>query len=119
MGSLIAHRSDEAGPHLVTFELSKEGNAMTYGRVISLAAVAALGIACVASEALAARAVAGRGGAVAARGGAVGVRGGAVGYRGGAVAARGVAYRGGAYRGGYYGGYRPSLGAAAVGAAAV
>src|SRR6516225_1357839 len=115
MGSLIAHRSDEAGPHLVTFELSKEGNAMTYGRVISLAAVAALGIACVASEALAARAVAGRGGAVAARGGAVG-------YRGGAVATRGVAYRGGAYRGGYYGGryYRPGVAAAAVvGGAAV
>jgi hypothetical protein len=72
-------------------------------RVISLAAVAALGIACVSADAFAAR--------VAARGGAVGVRGGAVGVRGGAVAYRGgLGYRGGLYGGGYY---RPGLGLAA------
>jgi hypothetical protein len=95
----------------MTVKPSKEGNVMSYRKVISLAAVAALGIACVATEAFAARAA--RGGAVAVRGGAVGARGG-VAYRGGAVAARGgVAYRGGAVaaRGGYY---RPGVGAAAV-----
>jgi hypothetical protein len=65
---------------------------MSNRRVISLAAVAALGIACVSADALAAR--------VAARGGAVAYRGGAVGYRGGAVAYRGaVGYRGWGYRG--------------------
>jgi hypothetical protein len=92
---------------------------MSYRRVISVAAVAALGVVCVASEAWAAR-VGARGGA-AVRGGAVG-RGGAVAYRGavgrgGAVAYRGAAVRGGAigYRGGIYGGnyYRPGLGVAA------
>jgi hypothetical protein len=76
---------------------------MSYRKAISLAAVAALGIACVATEAFAARAA--RGGAVAVRGGAVGARGG-VAYRGGAVAARG-----GYYNRGYY---RPGVGAAAV-----
>jgi hypothetical protein len=70
---------------------------MSIRRVISLAAVAALGIACVSADAFAAR--------VTARGGAVAVRGGAVGYRGGAVG-----YRGGLYGGGYY---RPGLGLAA------
>jgi hypothetical protein len=69
---------------------------MSYRKVVSLAAVAALGLACVATEAFAARAV---------RGGAVAVRGG-VAYRGGAVAARG-----GYYNRGYY---RPGVGAAAV-----
>jgi hypothetical protein len=90
---------------------SKKGNVLSYRKVISLAAVAALGIACVATEAFAAGAA--RGGAVAVPGGAAGARGG-VAYRGGAVAARGgVAYRGGAVaaRGGYY---RPGVGAAAV-----
>jgi hypothetical protein len=69
---------------------------MSIRRVISVAAVAALGIACVSADAFAAR--------VAARGGAVGVRGGAVAYRGG------LGYRGGLYGGGYY---RPGLGLAA------
>ncbi len=90
---------------------------MSIRTVISLAAVAALGIASISTEAFATRAV--RGGAVAARGGAVAARGG-VAYRG---ARGGVAYRGGAVaaRGGYYGGryYRRGVGAAAVGAAAV
>jgi hypothetical protein len=72
---------------------------MSISRLISLAAVAALGVALVSADAFAAR-VAARGGAVAARGGAVGVRGGAVGYRGGALG----------YRGGYY---RPGVGLAA------
>jgi hypothetical protein len=76
---------------------------MSIRRVISLAAVAALGIACVSADAFAARVVA-RGGAVGIRGGAVGVRGGAVAYRGG------LGYRGGLYGGGYY---RPGLGLAA------
>ena len=61
---------------------------MSIRRLISLAAIAALGIACVSADAFAAR--------VAARGGAVAVRG-------------GVGYRGGLYNGGYY---RPSLGLA-------
>jgi hypothetical protein len=83
---------------------------MSMRRVISLAAVAALGIACVSADAFAAR-VAARGGAVGVRGGAVGVRGGAIGVRGGAVAYRGgLGYRGGLYGGGYY---RPGLGLAA------
>jgi hypothetical protein len=76
---------------------------MSIRRVISLAAVAALGIACVSADAFAAR-LAARGGAVGARGGVVGVRGGAVAYRGG------LGYRGGLYGGGYY---RPGLGLAA------
>jgi hypothetical protein len=75
---------------------------MSNRRVISLAAVAALGIACVSADALA---------RVAARGSALAYRGGAVGYRGGAVAYRGaVGYRGWGYRGDYY---RPGLGLAA------
>jgi hypothetical protein len=69
---------------------------MSIRRLISVAAVAALGIACVSADAFAAR--------VAARGGAVAVRGGAVTVRGG------VGYRGGLYGGGYY---RPGLGLAA------
>ena len=82
---------------------------MSYRRVISVAAVAALGVAFVASEALAAR-VAARGGA-AVRGGAV-ARGGAIGYRGAAVRGGAIGYRGGIYRGRYY---RPGLGVAAGG----
>src|ERR1700722_1593819 len=54
-----------------------KGNVMTYRGVISFATVVVFGIACVATEAAAARA---------ARGGAVGARGG-VAYRGGAVGA--------------------------------
>jgi len=69
---------------------------MSIRRLISLAAVAALGIACVSADAFAAR--------VAARGGAIGVGGGTLAYRGG------VGYRGGLYGGGYY---RPGLGLAA------
>jgi hypothetical protein len=69
---------------------------MSIRRVISLAALAALGIAFVSADAFAAR--------VTARGGAIADRGGAVAYRGG------VGYRGGLYRGGYY---RPGLGLAA------
>jgi hypothetical protein len=76
---------------------------MSVRRVIFLAAVAALGIACVSADAFAAR-VAGRGGAVASRAGAIGARGGALAYRGG------VGYRGGLYGRGYY---RPGLGLAA------
>ena len=70
---------------------------MSMRRIISLAAVATLGIAFVSADAFAAR-VAARGGAVAARTGAVGVRGGAL-----------------ANRGRVYGGpnYRPGLGLAA------
>ena len=81
---------------------------MSHRRITSLVVIAAMGIACISTDAFAARA---------ARGGAVAARGGAVAHRGGAVAARG----GVAYRGGYYGGryYRPGVGAAAVGAAAV
>jgi hypothetical protein len=77
---------------------------MSIRRVISLAAVAALGIALVSADAFAAR-VAVRGGAVGVRGGAIGVRGGAIGVRGGAVGVRG-----GLYGRGYY---RPGLGLAA------
>jgi hypothetical protein len=69
---------------------------MSNSRVISLAAVAALGIACVSADALAAR--------VAARGGAVAYRGGAVAYRGA------VGYRGWGDRADYY---RPGMGLAA------
>ncbi len=69
---------------------------MSIHRIVSLAAVAALGIACVSADAFAARVVA--------RGGVVGVRGGALAYRGG------LGYRGGLYDGGYY---RPGLGLAA------
>ena len=69
---------------------------MSNRRVISLAAVAALGVVCVSADALAAR---------------VAVRGSAVAYRGGALAYRGaVGYRGWGYRGDYY---RPGLGLAA------
>ena len=75
---------------------------MSNRRVISLAAIAALGIACISADTLAAR--------VAIRGGAVAYRGGAVGYRSGALAYRGVGYRGWGYRGDYY---RPGLGLAA------
>ena len=91
----------------------------SYRAAISFAVVAALGIACVSTDAFAYR----RGGAVAWRGGAHG--GGAVAWRGGVHRGGAVAYRGGAYRGGavgvYRGGYgwRPGVGAAAVGAAAV
>ena len=70
---------------------------MSIRRVISFAAVAALGIACVSADAFAAR--------VTARGGAVGARGGAVGVRGGTIGARGAV--------GYRGGYRPGVGLAA------
>jgi hypothetical protein len=99
---------------------SPKENVMSYGRVISLAAIAALGIACVSADALAAR--------VAARGaagyhGAAGHRAGALGYRGpyyrpglgvaagaavgGAIAASSPWYGYGGYGyGGYgYGGY--------------
>jgi hypothetical protein len=69
---------------------------MSNSRVISLAAVAALGIACVSADAVAAR--------VAARGGAVAYRGGAVAYRGA------VGYRGWGDRADYY---RPGIGLAA------
>jgi hypothetical protein len=94
---------------------------MSNRRLISLAAVAALGIACISADAFAARGAGSRGGAVANRGSAVANRAGAVGYRGaagyrGAVANRGaVAYRGGLNDRGYYGGgyYRPGLGLAA------
>ena len=96
---------------------------MSRRNVISFAAVAILGIACISTDALA-----WRGGGVRVggdyRGGAVAWRGGGVGYRGGAVAWRGpngagaVAVRGGAY-GGRYWGPRVGLGAAAaVGVAA-
>jgi hypothetical protein len=70
---------------------------MSHRQMISLLAVAALGIVSVSAEAFAARGAA-RGGTVAHRG-AVGVGGGAVGYRGAGV-----------YRGGYY---RPGVGVAA------
>jgi hypothetical protein len=83
---------------------------MSNRRVISLAAVATLGVACVSADALAAR-VAVRGGAVAYRVGALAYRGGTLAYRGGALAYRGaVGYRGWGYRGDYY---RPGLGLAA------
>ena len=76
---------------------------MSNRRVISLAAIAALGIACVSADTVAAR--------VGVRGGAVAYRGGAVGYRGGALAYRSaIGYRGWGYRGDYY---RPGLGLAA------
>ncbi|HEY4405111.1 MAG TPA: hypothetical protein VGN55_10675 [Xanthobacteraceae bacterium] len=76
---------------------------MSYPRIISLAVIAALGVALVSTDASARRGVyRGPNGAVAWRTG---------GYRGGAVA-----WRGGAYRGGYW---RPGVGAAAVGVAAV
>jgi len=76
---------------------------MSNRRVISLAAIAALGIACISADTVAAR--------VAVRGGAVAYRGGALGYRGGALAYRGaIGYRGWGYRGDYY---RPGLGLAA------
>ena len=69
---------------------------MSYRAVISLAAVAALGIACFATDAFAARAA--RGGAAAARGG------GAVAARGGAVVRRGAVAGGAAVVGSpYYG----------------
>ena len=89
---------------------------MSHRQMISLAAVATLGIVCVSAEAFAAR-VAARGGAAAHRG-TVGVRGGAIADRG-AVGVRGAGYRGEVYRGGYY---RPGLGVAAgavVGGAAI
>jgi hypothetical protein len=86
---------------------------MCYRQMVSLAAVAILGIMCVSAEAFAARGAA-RGGAVAHRG-AVGVRGGAIAHRGavgvgGGIAYRGPGYGGGVYRGGYY---RPGVGIAA------
>jgi hypothetical protein len=77
---------------------------MSHRQLISLAAVAVLGIVSVSAEAFAARGAA-RGGAVAHRGGAVAHRG-AVGVRGGAVGVRGGAV---GYRGGYY---RPGIGVA-------
>src|SRR3974390_3745417 len=78
-------------------------NVMSNRRVISLAAIAALGIACVSADTVAAR--------VGVRGGAVAYRGGALGYRGGGLAYRGaIGYRGWGYRGDYY---RPGLGLAA------
>jgi hypothetical protein len=64
---------------------------MSYPRIISLAVIAALGVALVSTDASARRGV----------------------YRGPNGA---VAWRGGAYRGGYW---RPGVGAAAVGVAAV
>src|SRR5579864_3042949 len=60
---------------------------MSIRAVISVAAVAALGIAFVSADAFAAR-VAARGGSVGVRGGAVGVRSGAVGVRGAAIGYR-------------------------------
>ena len=80
---------------------------MSHCQLISLAAIAALGIVCVSTDAFAAR-VAARGGAVVHRG-AVGVRGGAVGYRGayyrpGAGLAAGAVV-GGAIAASQYGGY--------------
>ncbi len=85
---------------------------MSHRQLISLVAVAALGIVNVSTDAFAR--AAGRGGAVASRG-AVGVRGGAVANRGavgvgGGIAYRGRGYAGGVYRGGYY---RPGVGLAA------
>jgi hypothetical protein len=92
----LQFEDDDAGPILRLIRLKSEEKLMSNRRVFSLIAVAALAVACVSADALAAVAV--RGGAVAVRGrgaayrgGAVAVRGGAVGYRGGAVA-----YRGGA-----------------------
>jgi hypothetical protein len=70
---------------------------MSYRRLISLATIAAIGIACVSTDALARR-------------------GGAVAWRGGGGQGGAVAWRGGGYRGGYV---RPGWGAAAVGGAAV
>ena len=74
---------------------------MRYRTVLSLAAAAILGVACVSTDAFAYRAV----------------------YRGGGVHVGGV-YRGGAYRGAYRGAYvrrgvAVGVGAAAVGAAVV
>ena len=89
---------------------------MSYRKIICLSAVATLGLAVIASDALAARGGA-RGGAVGVRAGGGAYRGAAVGVRGGAYRGGAVAYRGGAYRGGYYG--RPGWGAAAVGAGVV
>jgi hypothetical protein len=86
---------------------------MSHRQLISLVAVAALGIVTISADAFAR--AGGRGGGVANRG-AVGVRGGAVanrgavGVRGGAVANRGATYGRGAYRGDYY---RPGVGLAA------
>jgi hypothetical protein len=69
----------------------RKETSMSYRTVISIAAAAILGVACVSTEALA--------------------------YRAGGVY-RGGAYRGGAYRGGYVGrGVGVGIGAAAVGAA--
>jgi hypothetical protein len=83
---------------------------MSHRKIIFLAAVAALGIACISADAEAAR-VAARGGAVAGRGAAIGARGGAVAGRGAAIGARGgaLATRGGLYDRGFY---RPGLGVA-------
>jgi hypothetical protein len=75
---------------------------MSYRTVISIAAVAMLGISCVSTDALAYRGV-----------GRVG------GFHAGGARVGGV-YRGGAYRGGYVGrGVGVGVGAAAVGAAIV
>jgi hypothetical protein len=84
---------------------------MLYRSVISVAAAALLGIACVSTDALAYR-------------GGGGFHGGARvgGYHGGARVGgyHGAVYRGGAYRGAYVRrGYGVGIGAAAVGAAAV
>jgi hypothetical protein len=70
---------------------------MSYRAIISIAAAAILGVACVSTDALAYRAV----------------------YRGGGVHVGGV-YRGGAYRGAYVRrGVGVGIGAAAVGAAVI
>jgi hypothetical protein len=83
---------------------------MSHRQLISLMAVAALGIVSVSADAFAARGAA-RGGAVANRG--------AVGVRGGAVANRGaVGVGGGVYRGGYRPGVGLAAGAVAGGAIA-
>jgi hypothetical protein len=110
---------------------TKRKNVMSHRQMVSLAAVAALGIACVSAEAFAAvRGAAGGGAAVAHRGG-VGVGGAAVGYRGGyyrpgvglaagavvggAIAASQYGYGGYAYDQGYDGygpGYSSAIGLA-------
>jgi hypothetical protein len=97
------------GHHCCQSPEPEKGNFMSYRTVISIAAAAVLGIACVSTDALAYRG-GGRGGRI---GGvhAGGARVGGV-YRGGG-------YRGGYGRGGVGVGVGIGVGAAAVGAAAV
>lgn len=109
----------------------RKGNAMSYRKshrkIMTVVAIAALGVACVSTDAAARRGgVAwrggGGGGAVAWRGGVN--RGGAVAWRGGVNRGGAVAWRGGVNRGGAIavgGGpyWRPGVGAAVVGGAAI